>query len=376
MYIYGDESGNTGKEIFHEPEWYHQGGLICLHDIDPVVRPILRRHCDELGVERIHANEFLSTKNAEIATDIINALDASTTWVFHHSKIHKPYMATTKFVDAIFDSGENDGARWLWYNSEFLRHTLCCLMDDVLTPRNKRRFWPAYLSSNHDEVKACIRNAQTYLDRHTSDRRLQTVVRDAFNHALSNMEKLSFGHSGKSYRKLEAPNIAAFSILINSVHSFAEKHNAVPVAFIHDQSSEFNKTMRKMHTWFSGVQAGSADIAAKVVMVDWGLGNFSSPSSKDILPLQAVDVLLWILQREPQHEITDVQERLGKKTDPYWISRPTSELIRQSWINRLFGPDFPVERLQEGERLAAEVEERFKEKLVQKVPQMPITKLE
>ena len=366
MFIYGDESGNTGKEIFHKPEWYHQGGLLCLHDIDPIVGPVLQHHCDKLDVDRIHANELFPGKVAEIASDILDALDASTTWEFHHTKIHKSYMATTKFVDAIFDSGENDGARWLWYNHEFFRHTLCCLMDDVLTSRNKMRFWPAYLESNHLEVKACIRNARSYLDRYTSDRRLQTVVRDAFDYALTHMEDLSFGHSGKSYRRLEAPNIAAFSSLISSVHNFAEKHGVVPVAFVHDQSSEFNKIMRKTHEMFSKVQTKPSTMMAKLVKVDWGLGNFSVPSSKDVPPLQAVDVLLWVFQREPQREITNVQERLGKNTDPYWISRPTSELIRYSWIKRLYGPDFPMEKLKEGEHLAAEAEEMFKEGLTQK----------
>ncbi len=375
MYIYGDESGNTGKEIFNDPEWYHQGGLLSLDDVDPIVSPVIRRHCNDLGVERIHANELPPDKVAAIASEILDVLDSSTTWIFHHTKIHKPYMATTKFVDAIFDSGENDGARWLWYNSEFLRHSLCCLMDDVLTQRNKRRFWPAYLESNHDEVKACIRNALTYLDRHTSDRRLQTVVRDAFNHALQHMDDLSFGSSGKSYRKLEAPNMAAFSCLIGSVHNFAEKHEAKPVSFIHDQSSEFNKTMRKMHTWFSGVQAKSADIAAKVVMVDWGLGTFSVPSSKDVPALQAVDVLLWILQRDSQKEIDSVKKRIEEKAEPYWISRPTSELIRYSWIQRLYGPDFPMDRLHEAERLAAEAEDRFKERLTNKALQISLKEM-
>src|ERR1039457_1582872 len=97
--------------------------------------------------------------------------------------IEKAYLVTTKFVDTIFDSGENKGARWQWYNIQYFRHTICCHIDDMLTEHNRRAFWHAYLTDDHEGVKAAVRNARTYLDRVTKDRRLITVILDAFDFA-------------------------------------------------------------------------------------------------------------------------------------------------------------------------------------------------
>jgi hypothetical protein len=177
MHIYADETGHSGKNIFEPPAMYRQGAILSVDNIEQIVAPTLTKYQAELGVSEIHANQLQDpTKVAEIALRLMDALDKATTWEFSVTIIEKPYLATTKFVDSVFDSGENIGARWLWYNSTYFRHVICCLIDEMLTPRNRKRFWEAYLADNYEELKASIRNAQTYLDRYAKDRRLINVV--------------------------------------------------------------------------------------------------------------------------------------------------------------------------------------------------------
>lgn len=192
MFIYADETGHSGKNIFAPPRYYQQGAILSLDDIEPIIAPVLNRHKALPGISEVHAAELRdSAKVNQIALELMEVLDSGTVWQFSVTTIEKPYLATTKFVDSVFDAGENLGARWFWYNTQFFRHVLCCLIDDMLTPRNRQRFWEAYLADDREGLKASVRNAQTYLDRFTKDRRLINVVLDAFRFALQNPEELT-----------------------------------------------------------------------------------------------------------------------------------------------------------------------------------------
>jgi hypothetical protein len=106
---------------------------------EPLLHEVAEKYRVDLGVERLHANEIRPHIVERIAFTFLNLLD-KVNWVFHITAIEKPYIATTKFVDSLFDSYENKGARWLWYNHEFFRHTLCCLFDDLLSDEDKKIF--------------------------------------------------------------------------------------------------------------------------------------------------------------------------------------------------------------------------------------------
>ncbi len=369
MYIYADESGNTGKDVFSAPEFYWQGAIFALDDIEPLVGPILTEFKRREGVSRIHANEMRLDTVREIGEAILDALDASTTWHFHITVIHKPYLVTTKFVDTIFDSGENLGARWVWYNVAFFRHALCCLIDDMLTPRNRRAFWQAYLTDDYEGVKAAVRNARTYLDRYTKDRRLINVVLDAFSFALRYPEEITLMASRRrdSY-KGHTPNMVGFSSLAQSAHNFAETHGSVPQAFYHDQQTEFGKSMTEYVDLFARLRLKQPEITRPWQPTDgeikeYDLGKFSMPSSKDFLPLQAVDVLLWVVQRESEPSLREIRERIFDKSDPFHISRTMSEMIRLAGLKLLAESPLSDDDLLRAEGLRDQMETAFRQKL-------------
>lgn len=175
MYIYGDESGHTGKSIFDKPPFYLQGAILSVVDTEPLLRPICDRYKKNLNVERLHANELRQHVVEEISLVLLEAL-SDVRWVFHITAVEKRYLAVTKFVDSIFDSAENKGVRWLWYNHEFFRHTLCCLFDELLPMTMKQTFWEAYLKDDYARISAVIQFAldQLHDDIHI-DARLPSV---------------------------------------------------------------------------------------------------------------------------------------------------------------------------------------------------------
>lgn len=58
VYVYADESGHSGRNIFDERSpTYFQGAIISHGDVDPIINEVVQRHCKALGVPRLHSNE-------------------------------------------------------------------------------------------------------------------------------------------------------------------------------------------------------------------------------------------------------------------------------------------------------------------------------
>ncbi|EHA17008.1 hypothetical protein [Halomonas sp. HAL1] len=58
-FIYADESGHSGKEIFSEKSpLYYQGAVISVGEIESKVSPIIQRYCVENELERLHGYEL------------------------------------------------------------------------------------------------------------------------------------------------------------------------------------------------------------------------------------------------------------------------------------------------------------------------------
>jgi hypothetical protein len=338
MWIYADESGNTGKDIFVNPQGYFSGTILSVAPIDQIVEPVLQRFRSEEQVAEIHASDLAravgAAKVGEIGEALIDALDGATKWSFSATAIHKPYLATTKFVDTIFDNGENLAVRPQWYIHEFFRHAICCAIDDMLTLRNRERYWAAFLSGNQGELTASVRNALTYLDRVVKDRRLHTVIRDALQFAIRHVDQFTLPRGRRAYRD-HTPNMVAFSTIMNAAHEFAKEHGVTPQAFYHDEQTEFGASMRESYRMFSRFRWRETGWMAMPEHAGYDLGKFDMPSSKSFPPLQAVDVLLWILARENKSGVEAVNEKLKERTDPNFISRSTSELICLGWHAKL-----------------------------------------
>lgn len=365
MFIYADESGHSGRYIFNEPTNYLQGAIISDVDPEPLLYPLAESYRHQLHVERLHANELKPHFVETIAVSFLRLLE-KTNWVFHLTVIEKPYLAVTKFVDSIFDSYENQGVPWLWYNHELFRHTLCCLFDTVLTREKKKDFWEAYLRDDYDTIVSIAKWTTDALGTFELDKRLEEVARGGLSFALKYPEEITLmaSTSRKSY-KGHTPNMVAFSALIHAIHQFCRENSVTPKAFIHDPQSEFGSTMKEYHDIFSRVRAAQSDngLLAAFENVDYDLGKFSLTPSKYVTSLQAVDLFIWLSQRIDGIRSPGLRQSLRDKTDPFYISRASSEMVAFIWHYKLRATPLTEEQIREATEKVAEMDALHKKKL-------------
>lgn len=365
MYIYADESGHSGRHIFNDPLFYFQGAIISEIDTEPLLHKVAKKYKVELGVERLHANEIRPHIVERIAASFLSLLK-NTKWVFHLTVIEKPYLAVTKFVDSLFDSFENKGARWLWYNHELFRHTLCILFDDLLFEEDKQSFWNFYLKDDFTGISSVIKIVLQRLNIIRVDKRLHQVATEGLNFALKHPEEITLlaSKTKKSY-KGHTPNMVAFSSLIQAVHKFCKENNTKPEAFVHDSQSEFGSTMREYHKIFEKVRLehNSSGLALQADKVEYDLGQFSLTSSKQLVSLQAVDMFLWLSQRRDKIKSIGLNDKLLDVTETFYISRISSEMITRGWLYKLSNCDLTEEQIEEGKKTIEKMENIHLEKL-------------
>lgn len=365
MYIYADESGHSGRHIFNEPLFYFQGAIISETDTEPLLQDVAEKYRVELGVERLHSNEIRPHIVERIASAFLSLLD-KTNWVFHITSIEKPYLSTTKFVDSLFDSFENKGARWLWYNHEFFRHTLCCLFDDLLLEEDKKSFWQSYLADDFDGISTIVKTVLQRLEQIQLDKRLYQVSCEGLKFALKYPDEITLmaSRTKKSY-KGHTPNMVAFSSLIQAVHKFCKEYNTTPEAFVHDPQSEFGPIMKEYHEMFAKVRAehSGSGLQLGVENTNYDLGKFSLMSSKHLTSLQAVDLFLWLSQRSERIKSQGLREKLMEVSDPFYISRVSSEMIRAGWAVKMSKMDLSEGDIKRGEETVAKMEDIHKKRL-------------
>ncbi len=324
MFVYADESGHTGRYIFNAPSRYRVGALLSVQDIEEGVRAVIEPSNIAAGRNRLHANELGPHAAAALAPSILDALDAAGTWTFFFEEMEKDYIATTKFVDTIFDSGENQAVPAMWYNVRGFRHVLCLAMDEAMGDRHRRAFWSAYLDDDIEAIGEVVRKVGHFIRMRHPDRRLREIVRDAFDYVLRHPSDFTLSASrGRRAYQGHTPNIIGFIGIFDAIHEFVDRTGSRPIGFVHDQQSEFGPTMREWAEVFGRIRRHERRGIAEVDFADYDLPRLSLPSSADVFGLQAVDLLLWIMTRNDE-VLQPVQTRLESNVRTFGITRETS----------------------------------------------------
>lgn len=159
--------------------------------------------------------------------------------------------------------------------------------------------------------------------------------------------------------------MVAFSSLIQAVHKFCKENNTKPEAFVHDSQSEFGSTMREYHKIFQKVRLehNSRGLALQADKVDYDLGQFSLEMSKQLVSLQAVDIFLWLSQRNDKIASTGLKNKLLDVTESFYISRISSEMIARGWLYKLSNCDLSEEQIEEGKKIIEKMETIHFEKI-------------
>ena len=353
-FIYADESGNSGKDIFNEGSpIYYQGAIISVGEIESIVAPIVEQYCAENGLERLHGYELGEERVNSLCIELLDVLN-ETQWKFHYTVLQKRYIAPTKFVDTIFDCYDNPAVHPLWYTTEIFRHTLCIVIDDMMKDGLDAEFWNYYLKDDSDGI---IRICKILLKKapYIFDKRVFEVISAGLNYAISNPNILTLTSAkGKSAYKKQTPNIIAFSSLLMAIHRFCKEYDVSVSEFTHDQSDEFKGTMREYHRMFFGVDLEEDKFGGipQYKQVEYELGEFKIKSSKKSYGLQVADLFLWVVQRNIKDEkLKETKARILANSDDFVTSRKMSLIIIKARHFQLMQQELTPEMIEAGEIL-------------------------
>lgn len=359
VYVYADESGHSGRNIFDErAPTYFQGSIISLGDVDPIINGVIQHHCQKLNVPRLHSNEHQEHIVAEICHDLLDVLD-EVEWQFFVCVIHKPYLAPTKFVDLFFDSFDNPGIPVLWYNVQLFRHALCLGVNQILSEEDAKLFWEGFLNDDMLKMLNVASKILSNIDR-IQDKRMKEVMTSGLEYAINHPDEFTLiCTQGKSAYKGQTPNMVAFSSLMSGTHEFCKKHEASVKQLIHDRSDEFRGTMREYHRIFHKIDHIEDELGGPVLFEEaqHNLGTFDLKSSEDHPALQAVDVFLWMIQRELKTETAkSTLQRLQKHMCDFIISPAMSQFIVKARTYQAHSLPVSSEQLEDGRDFFGELE--------------------
>lgn len=333
MYIYADESGNTGIKIFDEPNCYTLGAIITFNDIELDLQPLIEKLCNKFFVSRLHANSLDVSQNIEVANSILNEFE-DIDFKAYICTVDKPYIATTKFVDTVFDGTENKAVPPLWYQHEYYRHCLCLIFDVILNDLDKRLFWTSYLESDIELFVQILKNLHKQLNFYDLDPRTYQVINDSLLFSIECPQEITTISNKKRY-KFQTPNLIAFALLMIQIQKLYEKNSMKPKKFIHDRQSEFQGAIQEWHENFKKIiYDESIPGIVKFKDIKYDLGDIDFESSKDNIMLQVVDNLIWLLQTQKIEDSHEVKIRLNNVIEKISISPETSHLVYQTWQHK------------------------------------------
>ncbi|MFV0421622.1 DUF3800 domain-containing protein [Oleidesulfovibrio sp.] len=344
MYVYADESGNTGKNIFDAPAFFYQGVIMAVEDIDPILKPLIDEYCKANGVSRTHAHQMPADEVNLMCWKIIELLDGLI-WCPHFVSICKPYLAPTKFLETFFDSFENEAVPNQWYNLNGNRLSMAYALEKILTLKNKQEFWSAFLEKDYLTLSNCLENALHYLPRYVNESSdLYDVLCGGLKYARRNVHRFTIPtqDSKRHGYKIHSPNGIGFTSVLEAAHTFANKHRTKVTAIIHDQNQEFKKTMEECHEFFkSGYFIEKhPDVPPLWEPAEFDLGKLLLKRSGDSPALQAVDIFTWIFQRKKDVRFDEIRNELTNRCDPFHISPVVALLMGKGLLGDAFFEQF------------------------------------
>ncbi|WP_085044209.1 hypothetical protein [Ensifer aridi] len=337
MFAYAEETGNSGPNVFDEDEYFRLGAILTVDDIAPAVDAVFSLFLAEKSIDSFHPHDWSEEEVAKLGHQVLDTIEGVGPWAFSFTEIHKPYMATTKLVDVIFDAEENEGVPDFWYFEEIYRHILCITIDQALSLPAAKQFWESYPLDDMDGIIKSLDLVAEDLKATGSTRAVHKVIFQAFEFARMNPDKFTLTHKAKRKGYDErTPNAVAFALLFQAAHDFAAK-----VASRRERTMQNNQD--EFRTAHAGTDANCGQTSRREAR-DGGfpeaerhydVAKIKMPSLRTNPGLQAAGLLLWTTQRKPETKALEVlRDRVAAQTLDYFISRRMSENIVHMHLSR------------------------------------------
>lgn len=360
VFIYADESGNSGKALFGKSKYYYQGAIFSVGNIEGTLKPIVDRFCQSHRLGRIHANELDEQLIGQLCGDVLNILK-KVDWVFHYTFIEKRFIAPTKFVDTVFDPHDNPAIPPMWYNTEMFRHMMVIAIDEMMDEALAPKFWQSFLDSDAEGLISVVESLKKS-SMLINDKRVRDVIASGLDYAISHPSLLNLeSRKGKSAYKWQTPNIIAFSSLFFAIHRFCKSRQLGVDSFIHDRSDEFKGTMREFHRSYFGfdIVDNKFGTIPEIHFPDYDLGSFNLVASNTSVGLQVCDLFLWVIQRDVKDKrLRTLKSEILARADNFFISRDNSLVVIDVWTKKIMEADISEENLSQANEILQGLEQK------------------
>lgn len=373
MFVYIDESGNTGKNIADKkhPIFYHmallsKGNL----DFDYRIECFLERH----KIKELHAieNQRLLEELSPIVLTILKENSVS----FYYAEIQKSYLAYAKLYDTLFDSVENMGARWSSYQIRSLRLMLLCNLIGIIDEAVAFDFYKNCLMANsQQQAEDSLRSVCKHILSEThklKDPRSKEIIEDAINGAKYYCHDISMFEETKQDRWRHLPHIVSFLPMLNSISHYSKLQKSKIDKIIHDEQEQIQHVITEMH-----------DVAAKSGKTGniWDLRengffdftnipeqSFEMKDSKNSYGIQITDICLSILVHGiPNSNYEPAKYELYTYVSNHFIdfflfNTETLQIEANEWYKKIMNANIPLEDIEKGKEFINKMDEDFYEK--------------
>lgn len=373
LYVYIDESGNTGKNVFDasQPDYYG-AAFICKGNFDVSHSNRIKDLAKIFEEDAIHANHLGLGRIEKISSrllDIWTAAEAS----FFVSRVQKEYLLATKMFDVLFDSGENASVAWHNYNFRPLRIVLAFKLNHIVNEEIRRDFWRCLLSKQ-TEAQKMLPNICLKLKDRTGllpDKRSREVLSDGLDWVIKHPECAQFATEQSILKKGHLPNMVSFVNLLDGLQIYSQSHKRRVAAIIHDEQNEFGRSLHSSHGLFSNASPDVIEWAGESYSLQKVPGSrFEMKRDEESAGIQMADVALWLYG----------QALKGKQLSPgcaqlvhYVLEHGwhndfsfagVEQQLSESYGDVLFGP-MPDAQLDAGKRMLVMAEERRRASMAQ-----------
>jgi hypothetical protein len=324
MFIYIDESGNSGNNLFDEsqPVLYYATlySPINLNKNNELIQKI-RNLRSNFQVDRLHAKELGYKKLSEISELLKDLLIKYQIELKFHFIVKKDYIII-KFFDQVFDCGVNDAVPYLWYWTE-LRHILLLEIFNLFSFTNDdllKKVWNALSEKDDGQSNTIlVEICQILLEQVSkiSDNRAREIISNSLKWAKNNPAEILFNSMSKKYgknvslNKQASPNIVIFQSVLFGIAEILKQKNEMADEIIVDVQTEFNNAQNVLMDWYQSISKAERiseleTIDRNPISVFYGQldkfshippSNLKFVSGNENLGLELVDLYLWIFKR-------------------------------------------------------------------------------
>ena len=302
MYIYIDESGNTGNNLFdkNQPS-LHYGVLNCRKNLDVVAEPMLDTLRKQLKVHRLHASK-LGAGGIEPVAERFLAFQKRHDIRFDFYTVEKYDHAVISFFDQIFDAGLNEAVPWTAYWTP-LRYVLLFKIAYLFDEGLARAAWEARRTQNRED---CAKQLVSIFDElrlrlsAIPDQRSREIIVGALAWAQANPGEIDYGTSNRESELRISPNLVGFQSVLMGVSRRAKKWDRSVRAIVVDRQTEFNAAQIELNEMYRLMRDHKQSLGPRMPTMDL---SALPDKDLDIRPgdesagLEMVDVYLWIMKR-------------------------------------------------------------------------------